>query len=435
MNEDLLFSSIFEGYEDLSFEQLLKKAKEELEELFLFGNDKNEDFESRTSVEKLLDKFDNWLCSEDNGKERIVSFCGCIKELASNAYRVIRISMKGFNLKNFCKFILKTVSSLSTDLKTVTKCLKIFLIGAEFVRMIDDLYAYWKKSANDVYYYAGVGAQVLGLKWGNYGRRIWNLYRKVSLSETINALVELSWSFWSSAKGELTTTFSPLHKNCIAMASYAYKEIPYPTKEVTPLQIKGVLGCPIKTYDSKTALFGFESWLKEIGGSILVTKEKDTIFLAFSGTHKWNICNWITNLVQYYSSIDSVYLAAFGIALELRRSYPSHRIIITGHSLGGGLAQFTTASMCENNVSGICYNSAGLSEESCKIVQKHAKEVQFKGNDNITHIVMEHDPVSRLGCLLGKKLVLNSNEKGLNAHDKLSINMILNRNKAKYCKI
>lgn len=91
-----------------------------------------------------------------------------------------------------------------------------------------------------------------------------------------------------------------------------------------------------------------------------------TIVLAFSGTEFFSAKNWITNISQYFGHVDPVYLQAVGLLYSTRLG-KSHRCIfkdatieVYGHSLGGGLMQFSVACNRDKSVRGYGYNSAGI---------------------------------------------------------------------------
>lgn len=91
-----------------------------------------------------------------------------------------------------------------------------------------------------------------------------------------------------------------------------------------------------------------------------------TIVLAFSGTEFFSAKNWITNISQYFGHVDPVYLQAVGLLYSTRLGKSHRRIFkdatieVYGHSLGGGLMQFSVACNRDKSVRGYGYNSAGI---------------------------------------------------------------------------
>ena len=94
-----------------------------------------------------------------------------------------------------------------------------------------------------------------------------------------------------------------------------------------------------------------------------------------------------------------------------------------GHSLGGGLMQFSCAALNSKRLHGYGYNSAGLSDHSMKIISNYSSRIlQCK----VVHICSLHDPVSRLGHQIGKKKYVES-RRGIRAHCLAQLNKKLNK--------
>ncbi len=79
------------------------------------------------------------------------------------------------------------------------------------------------------------------------------------------------------------------------------------------------------------------------------------------------------------------------------------KIIITGHSLGGGLAQLVSA----NKVAlGVTFNPPGMAGMAKKLA---GKGYSFH-SANVLNVVLRWDPVSEVGTLVGKKLRLPNSD-------------------------
>lgn len=91
-----------------------------------------------------------------------------------------------------------------------------------------------------------------------------------------------------------------------------------------------------------------------------------TIVLGFSGTEFLSLKNWRTNLTQYFGHPDPVYIQAVGLLQGIllgkshRREFVNAPVEVYGHSLGGGLMQFSVGFCHSQMVKGYGYNSAGL---------------------------------------------------------------------------
>ena len=94
----------------------------------------------------------------------------------------------------------------------------------------------------------------------------------------------------------------------------------------------------------------------------------------------------------------------------LREKYPNKKIIICGHSLGGGLGQFAAIPFA-NNVEAYCFNSAGQFHDTLKIL----KRISYQ-NTNIKHVRLNNDWVSMFGKLYGDIYTIPFNENCYKSH-------------------
>lgn len=78
--------------------------------------------------------------------------------------------------------------------------------------------------------------------------------------------------------------------------------------------------------------------------------------LAFAGTNDWR--DWLTNVRQATGYDDVQYNQAVSLAKSAKAAF-GDRLVITGHSLGGGLA--TTAALTTGTVA-VTFNAAGVSD-------------------------------------------------------------------------
>ena len=77
--------------------------------------------------------------------------------------------------------------------------------------------------------------------------------------------------------------------------------------------------------------------------------------LAFAGTS--SLADWGTNLQQGVGALSGQHLQAIALAQDLAGSVGSENLVITGHSLGGGLA--STASVA-TDIPAVTFNAAGV---------------------------------------------------------------------------
>ncbi|MCA9189749.1 MAG: DUF2974 domain-containing protein, partial [Planctomycetales bacterium] len=128
---------------------------------------------------------------------------------------------------------------------------------------------------------------------------------------------------------------------------------------------------------------GFQGALYEAGQALVV---------AFRGTDDWEGIKADLNIgvgktPKQLASARELYQKGVQAA-------GSRPLIVTGHSLGGGLVQLICA---EFGAFGVTFNAVGMG--------KQADKAKLTGS-NILNIVLQHDPVSSIGRLIGKKLQL-----------------------------
>ena len=133
--------------------------------------------------------------------------------------------------------------------------------------------------------------------------------------------------------------------------------------------------------------------------------------------------NVITDVFQYISLPSIVYFAAVGILKGVMMSYPQEDVYVFGHSLGGGLAQFSCAAVNSCKAKAYCYNSAGLGDFSLNAINKKYGTSPIVSQ--IQHICSQHDYISCFGTLLQNIKYIKS-ESGLSAHGLKQLNVELN---------
>jgi hypothetical protein len=79
--------------------------------------------------------------------------------------------------------------------------------------------------------------------------------------------------------------------------------------------------------------------------------------LAFAGTDPTSVSDWGANAQQGLGGLSSQHVQAIGLAQHLAAAVGSDNMVMTGHSLGGGLA--STASVA-TDVPAVTFNAAGV---------------------------------------------------------------------------
>lgn len=125
------------------------------------------------------------------------------------------------------------------------------------------------------------------------------------------------------------------------------------------------------------------------------------IIIGFRGTS--TLRNWWTNLIQFCFCDDIVYRMALGLVIITSEQYSSKRVLVFGHSLGGGLTQFAVTASGKDNVIGYGYNSAGLSKMTLSRMSL-PKEIR-----NVYHYHLRNDIVFNIGNHLGEQIHSTAN--------------------------
>jgi hypothetical protein len=84
-----------------------------------------------------------------------------------------------------------------------------------------------------------------------------------------------------------------------------------------------------------------------------------TLVLAYRGTEPKELNDWTTDLKQAAGLQSDQYDEAAYLAHRVQASYPDEKIEITGHSLGGGLAQVASAA---TGYRATTFNAAGIDD-------------------------------------------------------------------------
>lgn len=146
------------------------------------------------------------------------------------------------------------------------------------------------------------------------------------------------------------------------------------------------------------------------GLRVWLGKKDDTVVVSYSGTDIKNFDMVYADIIQL-SQPSILYLKAAGLLKILLDNIPGKPFFVTGHSLGGGLTQFSlTANMAPypNRLSGYGYNPAGLSMISIK----HLKDDRLKkAVKNIWIFMTCRDPVSAVGGKIGCLTTLPKTDK------------------------
>jgi hypothetical protein len=97
----------------------------------------------------------------------------------------------------------------------------------------------------------------------------------------------------------------------------------------------------------------------------------DTEVIVFRGTQLRNLKDLSTNLIQFVNIVPERYQWAAHLARRVAQDAPQAGILITGHSLGGGLAAYAALAQ---GVEAVAFNPAGLSRGALATLPAAAPE-------------------------------------------------------------
>ena len=151
------------------------------------------------------------------------------------------------------------------------------------------------------------------------------------------------------------------------------------------------------------------------------------ILIVFSGTDGPDALDWINNGQQLFSDASNSiqYQEAKGmlsdvlIKLKIKGYHAENRkIALSGHSLGGGLAQYAALTSVVPIDELITFNSAGLSDQTLNTIPSTSFRKNL-WNASIIHVVSKYDPVSKFGSHVpGQTISVNAGSalRPLNSH-------------------
>jgi uncharacterized Zn-binding protein involved in type VI secretion len=107
--------------------------------------------------------------------------------------------------------------------------------------------------------------------------------------------------------------------------------------------------------------FPFHDPRSGFDAALYQNNETGKIVLAYRGTEPTHVNDWETNLQQVAGFQSAQYDEAVELAQHVKGSYLGHSIEITGHSLGGGLAQVGSAT---TGYPATTFNAAGVNDDT-----------------------------------------------------------------------
>lgn len=170
-------------------------------------------------------------------------------------------------------------------------------------------------------------------------------------------------------------------EHALPLAELAYRDIPFGHK-LSPVNI---------TLSNGYTINGRFHLPLSLSGYVAEADCTDRTIIGFRGTENW--VNWITDITQYLVGSSLVYKMALGLLIEIQ-AQKGGNLLVVGHSLGGGLTQYSVAGLNDGDVVGMCYNSAGLSDMACY-------ELRHNNQGGIFHLHLKYDQIFLIGNQLG----------------------------------
>lgn len=115
-----------------------------------------------------------------------------------------------------------------------------------------------------------------------------------------------------------------------------------------------------------------ESWRDEDGrrvtayrdpvseGYAEVVEDGDTVIVVFLGTRLVSLKDIMADVAQLAGTLPTKYRWADALVEQTRQRYPDRHLMVTGHSLGGGLSMYAAL---HHPVEAVAFNPAGLSTQ------------------------------------------------------------------------
>ena len=133
------------------------------------------------------------------------------------------------------------------------------------------------------------------------------------------------------------------------------------------------------------------------GARLFATEGVDAIVVAFRGSNApgedehW-MQDWIVDAQQGGGGTPKQYLYGVELLEAVRRAFPEAQLYVVGHSLGGGIATYSTMMLQETDrITCATYNAAGISSITLLSLPKDTVE---RTAGIVTNIRSKGDPVS-----------------------------------------
>lgn len=195
------------------------------------------------------------------------------------------------------------------------------------------------------------------------------------------------------------------HEHFIAvgeLAAAAYRNRPDLPNGYKPLSSEDFarIGLPPNRYRYETDTgFVEDGETAGFGARLALSEDSDIVSVAFRGSNApgedehW-MQDWVVDAHQGGGGTPKQYLYGAELLSAVRQAFPDAKLIVSGHSLGGGIAAYATMMLAEpGRLDCATYNAAGISSITLLSSPKDAVERTAR---LVTNIRSRGDPVSAI---------------------------------------
>ena len=170
-------------------------------------------------------------------------------------------------------------------------------------------------------------------------------------------------------------------------------EAVYKEKTVPNWELLNTATCPVKAMECWKNI---EETSFQVQVYLSLRGRKPTLAVAFRGTEINEIGDWKADLENFFNRTPRQYEQAVEFVKQIvEKAGPNYDIVLTGHSLGGGLASYAAL---RQGTRAIVFNAAGLKSGLIDRIPKANLERQ---KALVTNVNLAGDPVSGLGGQVG----------------------------------
>lgn len=287
--------------------------------------------------------------------------------------------------------------------------------------------------------FAYEGSKKIGFTWKDYFDYLYITRDSVASAIIYNAI---KLATQERCTKQIANSFTLEECYGVAFADYAYgnnKPCKGTKITITPVTFSSQIANDITSnYDNATMYLKLED---AYGLKVaLFDNTKIGRCMAFAGTRidfrnlrsgLVTIENILTDFIQTVYKPTPVYFASVGIVDKVLNTFPNdEKLSVFGHSLGGGLMQFSCAANNDVRIKGYGYNAAGMSAATCDILYNHLPD---QTQSKLSFISGTTDFASKTGKIIIKPKYVETKGLGiLEAHKIATLNERIN-NPLLYC--